>query len=162
MIEPVLDQQRADEAALESTPASRWASRSDERGMTLVEVIAVVVLLALIWVVVGRSVFGQSEAAKAQLNMVKMDNVKQYLSQYRIQYNTYPGKLEDLVHGGPETKKPGTLFTPLANEDDLKDIWDTPYIYLAENNNRSYVLKSLGSDALEGGEGPKSDVERRP
>lgn len=155
------DDGAGNDPALAHSPAQRETG-SGERGMTLVEVIAVVVLLALIWVVVGRSVFGQSDAAKAQLNLVKMNNLKQYLGQYRLQYNTYPPKLEDLVHGNAETKKPGTVFTPLATAEDLEDIWKTPYIYIPENNNRSYVLKSLGSDSLEGGDGSKSDVEVRP
>ena len=58
---------------------------SDERGMTLVEVIAVVVLLALLYVVVGKNVFGQSNAAKAKLNDVKMNNVKNILQQYKLE-----------------------------------------------------------------------------
>lgn len=149
------------EPTIEPTAASARSWR-DERGMTLVEVIAVVVLLALIWVVVGKNVFGQSDTAKAQLNMVKMNNLKQYLGQYRLQYNIYPAKLDDLVHGSADLKKSGTIFTPLATEEDLKDIWSTPYIYVPENNNRSYILKSLGSDGLEGGDGAKQDVEMRP
>ena len=130
-----------------------------EAGMTLVEVIAVIVLIALLYVVVGKNVFGQSDAAKAKLNIVKMNNVKNYLGQFKLQYNSYPSKLDDLVHG---TAKSGDVFTPLAGEDDLKDVWDNPYIYISESGGKSYVLKSLGADGTEGGDGAKSDVEVRP
>ena len=133
--------------------------KNSEAGMTLVEVIAVIVLIALLYVVVGRNVFGNSDAAKAKLNIVKMNNLKNYLGQYKLEYNTYPAKLDDLIHGAA---KAGSVFTPLAQDDDLKDVWENPYIYIPEGGGKGYSLKSLGADGLEGGEGAKSDVVVKP
>ena len=135
-----------------------WKEEKKEAGMTLVEVIAVIVLIALIYVVVGKNVFAQSDAAKARLNMVKMNNLKNFLGQYKLENNVYPAKLDDLVHG---TGGNGKVYSPLAGDDDLKDVWDNPYIYIPEGG-KSYVLKSLGADGAEGGEGAKADVEVRP
>lgn len=134
--------------------------KNSEAGMTLVEVIAVIVLIALLYVVVGRNVFGQSDAAKAKLNIVKMNNVKNYLGQYKLQYNNYPAKIDDLIHGG--NTKAGDVFTPLAQEEDLKDVWDNPYIYIPEGGGKSYQLKTLGADGIEGGDGAKTDVVVKP
>ena len=130
--------------------------------MTLVEVIAVVVLLALLYVVVGKNVFGQSNAAKAKLNDVKMNNLRNVLQQYKLEQNTFPPRLEDLVTANSEVKKSGAVFTPLAEEGDLKDIWGGPYVYIQENSGRSFLLKSLGADGVEGGDGVNQDVEKRP
>ena len=135
---------------------------SDERGMTLVEVIAVVVLLALLYVVVGKNVFGQSNAAKAKLNDVKMNNVKNILQQYKLEQNSFPARLEDLITPSAEMKKSGAVFTPLADDGDLKDIWGSNFVYIQENGGRSFVLKSLGADGIEGGDGVNQDVEKRP
>lgn len=135
---------------------------TDERGMTLVEVIAVVVLLALLYVVVGKNVFGQSNAAKAKLNDVKMNNVKNILQQYKLEQNSFPARLEDLITPSAEMKKSGGVFTPLADEGDLKDIWGSNFVYIQENGGRSFVLKSLGADGIEGGDGVNQDVEKRP
>ena len=134
----------------------------NQKGMTLVEILAVIVIIGLILGVVARGVIGKSDAAKAQLNVVKMEKVKQYLSQYKLQYNTYPSSLQGLVKAESDLSKSGQLFTPLAEESELKDVWGSPYLYKTENNNRSFELSSLGADGIAGGEGTNSDVTVRP
>ncbi len=133
-----------------------------EEGMTLVEIIAVIVLIGLIMGVVAPRIFGQGEAAKAQLNMVRMETIRQALNNYRLQFNKYPNSLQDLVKPSAEVKSSGKLFTPLLQEKDLEDMWGTPYTYQPKNSNRSYSLGTLGSDGVIGGEGPKQDVTMQP
>ena len=135
---------------------------TDQRGMTLVEILVVIVLIALVMGVVAKGVISKGDTAKAKLNVVKMEKVKSALDQYRLEYNSYPSKLEDLVKPPTDTSGGEKLSAPFADEDDLKDIWKNPYIYHTENNNRSYTLKSLGSDGLDGGEGSKQDVTLTP
>ena len=134
-----------------------------QRGMTLIEVLAVVVLIGLISVVVVRNVFSKGEAAKAQLNLVKMEKVKSYLGQFRLQYNRSPSRLEELLNG-PSGQGSGESqpFVALAEKDELDDIWGFPLLYQTEGDGRSFVLKSLGSDGVAGGDGPKQDVSVRP
>lgn len=133
-----------------------------ESGMTLIEILVVIVLISLIAVVVGRNVISQGDAAKAELNVVKMEKLKNLLGQYRLKYNTYPSKLEDLVKASSDIQKSGKIFVSLADEDDLADVWGFPFVYKSENNGRSYSITSLGSDGVEGGEGAKQDVTLRP
>ncbi len=134
----------------------------NEKGMTLVEVLAVIVLIALIMGVVAKGVIGKGDAAKAKLNEVKMEKVKSSLAQFRLEYNIYPSRLENLVTAGPEVKDSGKPFIATADPDDLKDIWGFPLLYKMENDGRSYSLTTLGSDGVEGGEGSKQDVTVRP
>lgn len=135
--------------------------RADERGMTLIEVIAVITIIALLYVVVGRNVFGQSEAAQAKLNEVKLNNIKGYLMQYKLQFNFFPGRLEELI-SGPGKDAGGGVFVPLAQKDDLTDVWKNPLVYIPEGGGKSFTLRSLGSDGVEGGDGAKKDVEVKP
>jgi general secretion pathway protein G len=137
-------------------------SLESERGMTLVELLVVIVLISLIAVVVGKNVIGKSEGAKADLNVVRMNDIKQYIGQYRLKYNTYPTQLSDLTTPSAEVKKSGQIFTSLASEEELKDIWGFPYIYKLSNGGRTYTLSSLGSDGIEGGEGANQDVTITP
>jgi general secretion pathway protein G len=134
----------------------------NERGLTLVELLVVIVLIGLIMVVVGKNVLSSGDAAKAELNMVKMEKVKNYLGQYRLKYNTYPSKLDDLVKQSSDAKKSNRPFFALASEEDLLDVWGFPLVYRTENSGRSYTLKTLGSDGIEGGDGAKQDVEIGP
>ncbi|MDD2941401.1 MAG: type II secretion system major pseudopilin GspG [bacterium] len=146
-----------------NNPHSRYPdSLNNERGMTLVEILAVITLLSLIFVVVGRGILGKSDAAKAKLNVTKMENVKQALSQYRLDFNTYPPTIQGLVSAPSDVKSSGKLYVPFLEEEDLKDIWGTPYRYSLENDGRTYSLSSLGSDGGEGGEGANQDVTLRP
>ncbi len=59
-----------------------------EDGMTLIEVIAVIVLITLIAVAVGKNVFKTASAGKAKLNVTQMNTLKGYLGQYKLQYNS--------------------------------------------------------------------------
>lgn len=130
--------------------------------MTLVEIIVVIVLISIIGGIVIQGVVGKGESAKARLNVVKMEKLKNAIESYRLEYNSYPSKLEDLVKVSPAVQKSGKLFVPLAEEEDLKDVWNFPFVYNTENNNRTYSITTLGSDGVEGGEGAKQDVTMRP
>ncbi len=135
---------------------------NNEKGMTLVELLVVIVLISLIAVVVGKNVIGQGDAAKAELNVVKMEKLKNLLGQYRLKYNSFPSSLNDLVKPNSDVGKSGKLFVPLAEEGDLNDIWGFPYVYSTESGGRSFTLSTLGADGVEGGEGPNQDVSIKP
>ncbi|HQH28401.1 MAG TPA: type II secretion system protein GspG, partial [Oligoflexia bacterium] len=64
--------------------------------------------------------------------------------------------------GGADVRNSDQIFMPLAEEEELKDVWGAPYVYKSDNDGRTYGLKSLGSDGTEGGDGPKQDVTVRP
>jgi len=129
-----------------------------ERGLTLVEVIAVIILIGLVGGVLFKGIFAQSETAKAQTNVVKMQKLKSALSSFKLQHNKYPSNLQGLIKPSPDSKKGGGLFTPFVDEDDLNDLWGTPYQYKSKNNGRAFSLTSLGADAAPGGEGADQDV----
>ncbi len=133
-----------------------------EKGMTLVEILAVVVLIALIMGVVVKGITGKGDAAKAQLNVAKMEKVKQALSLYRMQFNSYPNSLDGLMTPSGDIKSSGQLFTPFIEEDEMNDIFGFPFVYKTEGNGRAYTLTSLGSDGLQGGDGAKQDITIRP
>jgi general secretion pathway protein G len=135
---------------------------NNEKGLTLIELLVVVVLIGLIFTVVAGSVFSKGEAAKAELNVTRMNSLKQEISRYRLMYNSYPSSLDDLVRPNSQIKQSGKLFSPIIKEDELKDMWGAKYVYKAENDGRSYSLTSLGSDGVQGGEGPDQDVTTKP
>ena len=136
--------------------------KNNEEGLTLVELLAVIVLIGLISTVEIKNVVGQGDTAKAELNVLKMNKLKSALGQYRLKFNSYPARIDDLLTGGPETRNGDQIFMPLVEDSELKDVWGVPYIYKLENDGRSFSLKSLGSDGIEGGDGAKQDVTVHP
>lgn len=133
-----------------------------ERGMTLVEILAVIVLLSLIMGIVARGIFGKGEAAKANANVIQMKKVQSALSQYRLQFNGYPNSLQDLMKPSGDAAKKGVIFTPFVEADELKDVWGADYVYRSTSNGRSYELMSYGADGKSGGEGADQDVTLAP
>jgi len=131
---------------------------NNTRGMTLVEVLAVIVILGLILTVVARNVIGKSEDAKAKLNDVKMENLINSIGLFRLEYNTLPASLAEMAK--PSSATQGKTFTPFAKDDDLKDVWGNEFLYRTENNKRTFALTTLGSDGVQGGEGAKGDVTK--
>lgn len=136
--------------------------KSNQAGLTLVEVIAVVLLIAIIASVVGGKVFSTAGKAKAGLNKTKMTSLMNQLQTYKLQYNSYPSNLQGLVKPSAETKNSPIPFSAFVKDEDLLDVWGTAFVYTAENNGRSFVLKSLGEDGVPGGDGTNSDIEERP
>jgi general secretion pathway protein G len=137
-------------------------SLKNERGLTLVELLVVVVLLGLIFTVIGSNVFSKGEAAKAELNLSRMSSLTQEIARYRLTFNSYPRSLEDLIRPNAQVQQSGRLFSPILKEEELLDMWGNKYIYRLENDGRSYSLSSYGSDGMPGGEGHAQDVTKRP
>lgn len=147
---------------ISSNETSFLNQSKNERGLTLVELLVVVVLLGLIFTVIGSNVFSKGEAAKAELNMSRMNSLKQEISRYRLTFNSYPTSLEDLIRPNAQVQQSGRLFSAILKEEELKDLWGNPYVYKPENDGRTYALTSFGSDGMPGGIDHAQDVTVRP
>ena len=127
----------------------------NQRGFTLVEIMIVLVIIGILVGVFGGRIFGAGDKAKAQMTRIKITQINSYLEQYRLQYNRLPTSINSLAECTEET---GMSCTPIANMDDLKDGWGQPFKYSSDGDGRSFVIKSLGTDGREGGEGLNSDI----
>lgn len=126
-----------------------------ERGMTLVEIIVVLIILGIVMAFVGGKVFGAGDKAKADLTKIKMKDVKMSIEQFRLRYNGLPASLDDLMRCSERT---GPDCVPITGEDNLLDSWNNKFTYSLENGGRSYRIKSFGADGVDGGEGVNYDV----
>ena len=102
--------------------------------MTLIEIMIVVAIMAAIMGVVGWYVLGQKTKADIDLANTQLKTFQQAVRQYRIQYNKFPDKFEDLV----DTPDGVRLI-----EEVPKDPWGN-----------DYVLESTGSKVLMYSNGP--------
>lgn len=135
----------------------------NQSGFTLIEIIAVIMLIALAMGVVGPYVFrnltrGKQEAAKAQISGFEMA-----LSAYRMDNGVYPNTAQGLsalrrkpiIPPIPENWRGPYLSKAVPN-----DPWGKPYVYICpgKNNTDTYDLSSYGADGTEGGEGDAGDI----
>jgi general secretion pathway protein G len=136
------------------TSAMKRALRG-QRGLTLVEIIVVLIILSILIAFLTGGIFDQGEQAKVKLNQIMMNKVKNFIDQYQLQYNQLPPSLASLTACDQVT---GSQCVPLAKENDIKDAWGINLVYTVEGGGRSFKLKSLGADRREGGEGANGDA----
>ena len=128
---------------------------SSQRGLTLVEIIVVLIILSVLFGFLFSGLFGQADTAKARTTGLMMTKLKSSINQFQLQYNQLPATLQALRQC---TEQTGQACIPIINNDDeLKDAWGTAFVY-ANDGTRGYTIKSLGSDKREGGTEANSDI----
>ena len=132
------------------------------RGFTLLEMMVVLFILTLVATVVAPKILGRTDEARRTKAIADMKGIEQALNLYSMDCGGYPTTeqgLEALVH------KPDRPPVPRAwNPDGYlqrlpSDPWGHPYVYV-ENGSR-FVLRSLGADGVEGGEGKFADLDSK-
>lgn len=125
------------------------------RGFSLVELLAVIMLLGIIAGIVVPKVFGQAEKGKWQATKTKVSSVSAKVESFAMDVGRPPDQLKDLI------TKPGGADNwagPYARESDLKDGWGRTFEYKAPGEHGDFDLISLGSDGQPGGENWARDI----
>ena len=135
-----------------------WAVflRRSERGFTLIEIIIVVIILGVLMSLIGGKLFTAGNRLKIDATRLKMQQVKNYIEEYRMRYNVTPNSLADLTQC---TEATGSGCVPFTSAKDLVDAWNTQLRYRPDEGGRTYHIISLGSDQREGGDSDAADFE---
>lgn len=128
-----------------------------ERGLTLIEIMVVLVILGIVMTFLGSKIFGAGDKAKARITKLKMQEIAQAIEQYRMEYNSIPQSLQDLTQCNQVT---GPDCVPVYKQegDDLNDAWGNSFEYRTQNNGRAYRISSFGADGRSGGDGVDYDA----
>lgn len=124
------------------------------RAFTLIEMMAVVVIIGILAAVIGPKFFGRVNEAQVVRCRQDIENLKKAVTFYKFHTNKFPEELRDLVRE-PEVKGwKGPYMDRLP-----KDAWDNDYEYSAPGkDNREFDIWSLGQDEKDGGEGMGADI----
>ena len=126
------------------------------RGMTLIELIIVVVLIGLVAAAVGGKVISNKRRAEARLAVTQLQSLAAQIDQYQTDVGSYPDSLEQLETAPSDAD--GWLG-PYAHKKDFVDPWQTPIQYRRPGDDEApFTLTSLGADRKPGGEGVDKDV----
>jgi len=136
------------------------ARRSRARGMTLIEILVVLVLIGVVLGIVGGNFLGKGEKAKADAAKIEIGQIGQTLDLYKLEIGRYPTTqegLQALVSAPPGvTNWNGPYWKRQAVP---KDPWGNEYRYNSPGqNNAPYDIMSYGADGKEGGEGANRDI----
>jgi general secretion pathway protein G len=135
------------------------------QGFTLIEIMAVVVIMGLLAGIVGAAVIGNLNQARTQTAGAQIKQLSSALTFYQMDNGRFPTTdqgLQALVEkpaGSPEPRnyRPGGY---LDSKTIPKDPWGGTYQYVSPGtqNPQSFDLWTLGADGTPGGEGPDQDV----
>ena len=134
-----------------ASPGARRVS-----GMTLIELVIVIVLIGTVLAVVGGKIINNKKSAEARIAVTALNSLATQIDQYQADVGTYPDTLEQLL------ADPGNVdgwLGPYAKQADFKDPWHNPIQYRRPGaDDAPFNLVSLGADGKVGGEGVDKDV----
>ncbi len=125
-------------------------------GMSLVEIMIVLGIIGTILGLIGNSIVGANEKAKAKEAKMAMAQMMNGLSTYESDCGKYPEALDDLIKPSAEcqTWEPIKLKLKAGK---ILDPWSNEFIY-SKSETGDVVLKSYGKDGKEGGTGVNADL----
>ena len=138
------------------TQPTRSPTPRRARGMTLLELVIVVVLIGTILAVVGGKIIANKKRAEAKLASTQLQSLSAQIDQYQSDVGSYPDSLEQLVKA--PSNADGWLG-PYAKATDFSDPWRHAIEYHQPGDDEApYKLLSLGADGKSGGEGVDKDI----
>ena len=120
---------------------------SNSKGFTILEIIAVIVIVGLLWALVATNFIGKVDKARQVDAQVQIGMLGQALDLYRLEKGKYPSNEEGLMTIQPYLKKQ----LP-------KDPWGNDFHYKHPGDHGDYDLVSHGADNAEGGEDNDLDI----
>jgi general secretion pathway protein G len=141
--------------------AVRRGARCRDSGVTLIEMMVVLVIIAVVAALIVPNVIGRPDEARVTVARTDVGTIAASLEMYRLDNRVYPATaqgLEALVTrpssppAAPNWASGGYLpQVPV-------DPWGNPYVYRAPGADGPYELLSLGADGKPGGEGVDADI----
>lgn len=135
--------------------------KTADRGLTLIELMVVVVILSLLAVVIVPRVMDRPDQARAARARADIAALSAALNLYRLDTGAWPTTEQGLA---ALVQRP-TLPPVPANWAERgyidripNDPWGNPYVYLQPGLRGEFDLSSLGADGRPGGTGANADI----
>ena len=140
-------------------------SHPRNRGFSLIEIMAVVIIIGLLVALVGVNVTGQMDSARVKTAEAQIDRLASALEFYRMDNAVYPTTEQglDALIQKPTTPPEPRRYQPdgyLQRKSLPLDPWGEPYQYRSpgEHNPRGFDLWSWGADRAPGGSDDGADI----
>lgn len=133
-----------------------------EAGLTLLEMIVVLVIIAIVAGLVTMNVVGRPDQARVTTTKTNLASLSSALKMYRLDNGQYPTTEQGLK---ALAEKPVTPPLPASwpeggyVSETPVDAWGNPYVYASTGN--SFELKSLGKDGQPGGAELDADLDAK-
>jgi general secretion pathway protein G len=128
---------------------------------TLVEIMAVIIIIGLLAAVAAKNFMGKVEKAKVQTTKANLKILHESVLMFKLDTGYYPSEeagLEDLVIE-PTDVEGWDLAGYLESTEIPLDAWRNEFIFLLNpESGKPFVIISFGADGEEGGEGNDADL----
>ena len=130
-----------------------------DAGVTLLELVVVIAILALLAMLVVPSLFGILSSSKRDTARLQISRLSETLDLYLVDTGQYPTTEQGLnaLYQRPNNVKRWN-GPYLKGNSNLLDPWGNPYQYRSPGQHGQYDLFSFGADGREGGEGDNADI----
>lgn len=134
---------------------TRSPSAARQAGMSLIEIIIVIVLIGAVLAFVGSRVIGGKDRGDYNIAKAQIQTTAGKIMAFQMDTGQLPESLEDLVREPADTV--GWLG-PYTNAAALNDPWGNPIVYRAPGETGAFDLVSLGKDGQVGGSSVDADI----
>ena len=135
------------------------SKRRGQAGVTLIEMLVVVTIIALFATLVAPNMFKQGDKAKAVAARVQINNFEQALTQYKMNTGLFPTTEQGLEALRTKPANVNQWDGPYLRKEIPKDPWGHDYLYRfpGEHGDEPDII-SYGADGQAGGEGSNADI----
>jgi general secretion pathway protein G len=138
------------------TPRKRFRTQS---GVTLIEMLVVVTIIALFAALVGPRMLGRTDAARRTAARAQINSFMTALGAYKLDTGTFPNTEMGLAALRLRPENVNQWTGPYLPQDIPLDPWGRPYLYRypGEHGDEPDIV-SLGADGQPGGDGNDADI----
>ena len=135
--------------------------RKNRLGFTMVELMAMLIIIGLLATLVVTKVASKIDQARVTTTKANLKLLHNAVNQFKMDTSRFPTEEEGLM-ALIEQPSDVTRYEPggyLDTTEIPKDGWDRDFIYESyPESGKPFVIKSLGADGEEGGEGYDTDL----
>lgn len=141
---------------------ARSKRRKADAGVTLIEMMVVLVIIAVVAAMVVPNVIGRPDEARVTVTQTDLRSIAGALELYRLDNRVYPTSAQGLaalverptIAPEPVSWASGGYLAVMP-----QDPWGAAYVYKSPGDNGRFDLISLGADGQPGGEGVNADIQ---
>jgi general secretion pathway protein G len=129
-------------------------------GVTLIEMLVVVVIIAVFAAVVGPRLLNQGDKARVVAARQQLENFQLALGQYHLDTGLYPGTDQGLAALRTQPSGVEQWHGPYLQKDVTVDPWGHAYAYKYPGDHGDEPdIVSYGADGQAGGDGLNADIQ---
>ncbi len=133
--------------------------KSRAGGFSLIELLAVLVIMGMLGALVGPRLFTQVDNSRVDTAMTQVRMLKASMQTFRLDVGRYPNSEEGLNALITAPADIRNWRGPYLEDTVPNDPWGNPYVYRSgENSFQGFVLYSRGADGKEGGTDLDKDI----